>query len=338
MLLSGTESWNLPRLFRKKQHVEVYSFRFVDSRQKVALWYCQEVLIIPDQEPEASLRIVLYDLERPENTRVLSKTVPLKETRIEPDIFYFSVAGGEMYHKGSHGCLELPEGNLEWQLQWKPSDKGFRYLPLRSLYKLNGPWVKIVAPNPEIQVTGWIHWGERSYEFEGVPAYQLHQWGPHTPETWSFGQVDQFENYVRTSFEGLSYRFGKDRGHTPMFSQFRIVISGKEYRINKPWQWHRNLIQGHADRWHFEVTQYRNRFIGDVFVEPKHLVGIKLKSSDGSDRYCYRTENARLRLQHYQKKRGDWILERELKSLPAMAYEFGTSEVLAGVPLARVSS
>lgn len=337
MLLSGTESWNLPRFFRKKQHIEVYSFRFVDPHQQVALWYRQEILMIPDQEPQACLRIGFYDLESPQNTRVISKTVPLKEARIEPDIFYFSVAGGELYHKGSHGCLELPEGNMEWQFQWEPSDKVFRYLPLRSLYKLSWPLVKIVAPNPEIRVTGWLRWGERFYEFEGIPGYQLHQWGPRYPEIWSLGQVSQFENYVRTSFEGLSYRFSRDSGNYPVLSQFRIVISGKEYRINRPWQWHRNVSHGHGDRWHFEATHYRNRFIGDVFVEPKHLVGIKLKDPDGSDRYCYRTENGQLRLQLYQKKGRDWVLERELKSLPAMAYEFAQSEPLAGIPI-RISS
>ena len=68
-------------------------------------------------------------------------------------------------------------------------------------------------------------------------------------------------------------------------------------------------------------------------TEPEQIVGTALINSDGTPRYRYRTETARLRLQVYEYKKREWKMTREYHSLPAMAYEFGTSKPLAEIPL-----
>ncbi len=333
MILSGTESWNLPRNKGQKNFLESYTLRCCDPTRPLALWYRQEVSLGAELEDQAALWFHLYDGSGPQRSLCINQTYSLEHARIESDIFYFSVAGGEFYHNGSHGRLEIDGKSLEWQLQWEPSEKVFRYLPLRSLYRVNAPLFKLVAPNPEIHVSGWLRWGEVRYEINGIPGYQSHHWGRRYPESWCWGQVAQFEGYAATSFEGLSYRFQRKKGRYPRTSQFRIIISGKEYRLNRIWRLRRNLSQGHVDRWHVESDTGRRRFIGDVFVNPQQISGQELRDTDGSSRFAYRTDTAQLKLQLYRKKGRDWLLARELKSLPTMAYEFVSPTAIDGIPL-----
>ncbi len=336
MLLSGTEYWNLPRHTGRRQHFENYAIRCVAPREERSLWYQQSLLLQPDQEPIVTVRFQLAATGNPERRLVVEESERLTQARIESDIFYFAAAGGEFYHKGTHGKLEIGGKILEWQLQWEPSERSFRYLPGRLFYRTDWPLLKLVAPNPQIQVSGWVRWGNEEHVFDASPGYQTHSWGHRYPETWVWAQVQQFENHVRTSLEGVSYQFAKNGGHHRRLSQFRVIISGKEYRINRPWQWHRIQTQSHADRWHFEAGTRRTLFIGDVFVDPQQLIGFILRDPDNSPRYLYRTDGAQLKLQVYRKKKGEWDLERELSSLPTMAYEFGTSDPLPDVALVNI--
>ena len=188
MLLSGTEYWNLPRLPRKGPHIETYALRFTDLKQAVAMAYRQSLILHADGTQEAALRITLHDLNAPENLLVLSERRPLQEARVERDIFYFAVAGGELYHNGSHGFLAATTPKLEWQLRWEPAEQSFRYLPLPFLYKreqLVAP--RLVAPNPDIKLQGWLRWNGREYRLNQTPAHQYHLWGPSYPEQWCWG-------------------------------------------------------------------------------------------------------------------------------------------------------
>ena len=334
-LLSGTERLNLPRFFRKKRFFDVYSLRFNDISQHLALWYRQYVLLRAKGEPEVGLTLVLYDTEQPDKTRICHQARSLQEARIEDDIFYFSVAGGEFYQKGCHGEIEDGgEGEaVRWQFEWVPSTKPFRHYPFRFFYKSLWPLAKIVTPNPDISISGQLQWGDQSWRFKDVQGCQTHIWGEQSGEQWTWGQVSLFEGDEKVIFEGVS---GQVRFHgrlLPMITMLRIVLNGQEYRLNRPWQWRHNISFSHADRWHFEATHSGTRFIGDVFVDPKTLTGVTYIDPDGSPRYVYRTESASLRLQQFRRDKQEWILERTFQSQPAMAYEFAQRDPVPDIPL-----
>lgn len=332
-LLAGTERLNLPRFFGKRRFFEVYSLRFNDPAQQVALWYRQFLLLRSTDVAEAGLTLVLYDLADPRQNKIYHKTTPLDEARIEDDIFYFSVAGGEFYQKGCHGELQQDGVRLNWELEWSPAERAFRHYPLRIFYKPVWPFAKIVSPNPDIRVSGDLNWGERHWHFDRIPACQTHVWGTHSAESWTWAQVNQFENDEAISFEAVSGRvYLRDR-LLPPITLLRIILHGKEYRLNRPWHWRSNISFPHVDRWHFEATSGGMRFVGEVFVDPKAVTGITYADPDGSARYVYRTESATLRLQIFRRDKNQWILERTYQSLPAMAYEFAQKEPVADVAL-----
>lgn len=332
-LLAGTERLNLPRFFGKESFFEVYSLRFNDPKQKVAVWYRQSILLRRKKPAEAGLSIVLYDLEDPERNRICHQTRPLQEARIEDDIFYFSVAGGEFYQKGCHGQLTYEDEPIRWQFEWLPAERSFRHYPLRIFYRPLWPFAKIASPNPDVRLTGDLEWGARRLHFEKVPACQTHIWGRHSAESWTWAQVNQFEDNEDIVFEAVSGRVYLQGRLLPPITMLRIVLHGREYKLNRPWHWQGNISLPHVDRWHFEATSRGMRFIGDVFVDRKELTGFVYEDPDGSQRYIYRTESATLRLQIFRRDKKEWILERTYQSLPAMAYEFAQKEPVADVPL-----
>lgn len=332
-LLAGTEQLNLPRFGRKRRFFEVYSLRCHDPRQGVALWYRQGLLVREGAAPEAMLSVMIRERDRDSSEHYLQRSCPLNEARIERDIFYFSVAGGEFYHKGCHGELESDGERVAWQLAWEPSDKPFRPYPFRIFYKPGWPFAKIVTPNPDIKISGPFQWGEKRWHFDQVPGCQTHVWGEHSADNWTWGQVSQFEGDEDISFEAVSGRVRFHRRLLPTITLLRIVVAGNEYRLNRPWHWRNNTSFAHADRWHFEASTALKRFVGDVFVDPKDIIGVSYQDPDGSARYIYRTESAQMKLQIFARQGKEWALERSATSLPTMAYEFASMERVADIPL-----
>lgn len=333
LLLAGTEKFNLTRYTGQQRFYENYSLRFADPRQQVALWYRQSVRIAAGEDPEAILWFSLFDLASPDKSRHWKKTSPLEAARIEKDIHYFAVGGGELYHKGTHGETIFDDVPVKWQLTWTPAERAYRHLPRMITHRLPFPPVKIIAPNPDIQVTGELQVGEKSYHFDAVPGHQGHSWGPHLAEGWVWGQVNLFDGERRAYFEGLSGSLRWQGRTFPPLTVLRLHVDDKEYLFNQPWQWRNNTSNPHLDRWHFEGGGRRHRIVGDVFVHAAHLMGVTLTDTDGSKVYVYHTENAQLKVQLHTRRKGRWMLEHELLSQPAMAYEYATREPVSGVPL-----
>jgi hypothetical protein len=331
-ILAGTEQYNLPRMLDKRSGYEVYYLRFTDPKQQIGLWYRQTFLIPEAGEPEASIWWMIYDLAHPHKNFAWRKTVPLSETRIERDMFYFSVSGGEIYHKGSHGSLKANEKKIEWRLVWEPGTKAFKAYPA-PFYFLPFPKTKFLSPNPVIAVTGELKWGERRYQFDGIPGEQSHVWGRRHAHSWTWGSTTFFAGTEKVLFQGLSARVPLGRKISPPLSLFYLRVGDKEYSFRQPWQWTKNNSHSSSVRWHFSAETRRQKITGDVFLKEKDLIGVTYTDPDASQRYCYHCENATLHLKIYNKFKRAWELSRELQSLPAMAYEFVTSEPIPNIPL-----
>lgn len=332
MLLAGTERLNLPRYTGRRCLHEVYYLRFADVGQKVGVWYRQTLLHQKQHPPEAALWMMLFDLADPNKNVAWQIGEPIGKARLERDIFYFEVAGGKLYHKGSHGEFQQGGSSVKWEFHWKPNAKTFFHLPSRLFYHIPFPKMKLLSPNADIRLSGHLQWGERRFEFNDVPAQQSHLWGKTHPTEWVWGHTNSFIG-EEAFFEGLSARVRLGDRLLPPLTILRAVIAGREYRLNHMWQWRKNTSNAHVDRWHFEGEGRGARIVGDVFVDREHIVGVTYNDPDGSKRYCYHTESARLELFLYRRVRQDWVQKKRLQSQPAMAFEFATSKPLPDIPL-----
>ncbi len=332
MFLAGTERHNFPRFKGRPPFYEVYYLRFTDVAQQVGVWYRQTLLATTKGKPVAGLWWILFDLADPSKSFAAHQQVPINQVRLEEDIFYFEVEGGKLYQKGTDGNCTLQGETIEWKFHWEPNHKAFCHFPSRLFYRLPFPKTKVLSPNPDLKINGHLNWGSRRFTFDQVPGQQSHLWGKTHAASWVWGHCNAFPNEA-ASFEGLSARVRVGNRLLPPLTLLRAVVGGEEYLLNRPWQWRRHRSVAQVDRWHFEGENRRSRLVGDVFVEPSQLIGVTYTDPDGSKRYCYHTESARLELTCYRRAKKEWLPERTLRSDPAMAYEFATSEPLADIPL-----
>lgn len=333
VLLKETERYNLPRFRGHAPFYEVYYLRFTDLKQKIAVWYRQTILAQAGKPAEAALWLMLYDLIDPTRSLAFRKATRFKEARLEKDIFYFEVLGGKLYHNGSDGAIETPTGPIRWQLSWQPNQEPFFYVPWRGIYWLPLAKTQVICPNPDLRIDGELSWGERHFHFKAVPGQQSHLWGSSHAPTWVWGHVNAFAAPEDKSyFEALAVtlkKFGRD---IPL-TLFRFKHQGADYRFNSLTGLYQNRSHAGPTRWHLEGQSGTHRLIGDVFAEPEQSMGVTYTDPNGSKRYCYHTESARLELKLFKKGQSDWVPDLTLNSLPAMAYEWVTSEALAGASL-----
>jgi hypothetical protein len=90
-----------------------------------------------------------------------------------------------------------------------------------------------------------------------------------------------------------------------------------------------------AAGWTFDAEYGRDRLTGTVTPNRDDLIGVTYHDPAGDKVYCYHSELADIELRYYTRRRksDEWGLQEEITAPHAAAFEYGTAEPLAGVPI-----
>lgn len=333
--------WNGRRL----GHYEAYYLILHDPPSGAAWWLRYTLLSPRPGEPVAEVWGNFFDT-RSGSTLALKATHPAARAEFGRAPFRFAVGDSELTHTSARGRLRGPEGEMEWDLKWRPNEKSFRHLP-PMVYHLPGPWARVLSPNLDIRIEGTLRVNRVPYEVRGAPGHQTHHWGPRHAHGWAWGHCALFREAPRVPpepggsrrsredpralFEGFSVQ---PMARSPRLLTFlHLRAGGRSYTFNRLADLRRTRSRYDLQGWEFSAERGGTRIEGKVAGSPERMVQLQYTDTDGSPFYCCNTQLASMRLRILEREGAEWKTRRELTAEGTAGFEVAGRERAPGVCL-----
>ena len=327
MQLTLSERENLPR-WRPglRGFFEAYDLTW-NNQEGCSGWIRHSLNAPRKGEPEASLCIFT---SIPGGKKTLTReSVPIEQTRIEREIFYFQIGDSSIFQNGTRGKISSKQERISWEISVQPTQPPSHPLP-PILYPLPFPKTKITIPQPFSRMSGRIATAQETWSLQRTPGDQSHLWGTALPTPWIRGSCRGFREDPGAWFEGVCFPT-RLRGKLIPATLLSFFYRGKPYRFLAPLSWLRNKGHHEVNRWHFETRGGRIRFVGGLETQIEEVFGILGNDpSSGAPRFWHLTPSAGLHLEVFEKKR-EWVLVDSLTA-PSGA----SLEVLTDSPDERI--
>jgi tocopherol cyclase-like protein len=320
-MLSSREKSNLTRWNgRQSPFYEAYFLKWSDPSQSAAAWIRYTLLACDQRPPEASVWAMFFDAKDPAKNAALKKTFPIKDVRIERDLFYLGAGASAIFDDGCRGHLDDGHQAASWELKFQEKGEPLWYFP-SLLYKTAFPKTKFVLPYLSSRISGEFSFGDRRLTLTGVPANQGHLWGVEHAESWVWANANTFTEDPSFCFDGLSARVRLGNRLSPALTALFFQWEGRIYRFHTPLHWITNRSTHELDRWHFEAEGDGLLFVGDYHTTPDRMIGVRYQDPTDGERFCHHSETASVTIRIFKRSKSGWQAVKTLTATDSAALE-----------------
>lgn len=329
----ASETNNLPRWEGQPGWHESYVLKITDPRQGVALWIRYVLMAPVEGDPFAELWGVAYNGAGRGKHIAIREVLPFDVVRMDTDPFAFQLGRAILTNRGARGRIEDHDQRLGWVLNWEPCEESFLHFPMKAFYDGGFPPTKILAPNPDLRISGEVLLNRRRVELVEAPAIQEHMWGTKASLGGVWAHCNTFAEEEGVLFEGFVDQPARVGPLEPVLSVFRFRVDGEDYVVNGVYQMLTTRSRYDTGGWFFEVTCRDRKFEGTIEAPFNRMVGLVSQDPDGELVYGYHTKIADMTLRIFVKERGKWALDRELVAPESCAFELVSRSPDPDLPL-----
>ncbi len=277
--------WNRPR-HRGSPHVESWFVRANDPKQRRALWL-KTTLLDSGTEAQAEAWCVLFDAGR---VRAWRETVPLAQARLEPVL---EIAGCRLELALTGGSARGRLGPSSWDLRWSGPRQPLCPYPLQAMIDGALPRNKTLTPVPVATLSGRVEVEGETWELEGWPAAQGHNWGRAHPLEYAWGQcVFPGRGWV----EGFSGRILLAGRPSPLLSVLVVQVDGRTWRFDRILDlWRQRPALGDLS-WSLAMSSRRATAELHLEARPEEVASLAYPNPDGSVSTCLNSKLSRASL------------------------------------------
>lgn len=291
---------------------------------------------VPDDAPPASYRQGRRPGEgAPLRHVAVKRTVALEEATLARTRPYrIEWAGGAFDGRRLVGEIEHGAARIRFDLELEARDPSpLVHFPFPSMYAGRFPKSKLVSPIFDAVARGEVEIvrkeGRRTWEVDGWPAMEGHNWGVGHADLYAWAHVNAWNEPEGRGvvFEGFSGKVRVGRVTTPLVTLLALRHKGVRYEARGVLDLARTRggIHDHR-RWTFETLQGGARIEGEIVLDPEDTVGLYYPNPTGEMTYCLNSKIARARLRFAPPGRAPLELTSD-----AAALEIGTHEPRHGI-------
>jgi len=312
-------------------HSEVYYLKCCDPQGLWSFWF-RYTLLIPEnakEEPTASLWGIFHHQKF--GPLAIKKTYSLSETDVFHRDRFIQVGPGSLGIEGCNGLLEENGHRIEWNLHFDDPSLLAALYPHNFLYRGPFPKTKYIAPLWSTRFTGTLSIDDQVLRLDAIPGHQGHTWGTQYASRWAWFHGNSFKEDSEFILEGLIAQIPLGKKLSPPMKLLHFFYNGKRYAANGLIQWFRNKANYTDHELQFDVHADGKRFEGWVRRSPDLTVCVEYTGAWGEKRYCHNTNLADAEVRVYEKKGGQWSLEKTLTAHHAVSFENAEQEPLPGI-------
>ena len=289
---------------KERPFFEVYYLKVNDPTAGIGLWLRYTLTSKTCSAPEAAIWAIFFNANDPGKNVALKETVGIKDVVYRRGRFDINIGGAVLKNDSASGSIKQGGNYIKWELNWQPSEKGFRYYPWL-LYHLPWPSSKVVAPHLSTKADGWIEINGVKFVLNSAPFHQGHIWGKELSREWAWADCSAFAEDGSAVISLIANpRLG--------FGYVKTSQLKKRFRIRGKYS-----LTG----WEFKGQSFTLKIMGRIIAKPNDIIGITYQDPSGSERYCYNTKVADAVVDIYKKQKGKWVCMQRLTCAKAMAFE-----------------
>ncbi len=284
---------NTPRVREGTEHVESWFLRANHPTEPRAIWVKATILCSSAGVAVAEAWCSLFDGER---TQAARQTVPLDQASYTPQRIEVAQTSWQL-----DGAAQGAIGELSWDLRWEPIQglgEPLCLLPTRRLVDAPLPKNKLLTPVPAARFSGRVGWGDQSWELDGWPGMQGHNWGAaHAPEyAWGHCLFMDAQGEPFAVVEGASGRIKLGPVLSPLLSLLTVRRAGREYRFDRLVDTWRQRPVIDFPRWELSMRGSDGEAALVMCGQPDRMVCLGYDQPDGQRAFCLNSKTAQVTL------------------------------------------
>jgi hypothetical protein len=302
---------NSPRVAGRSDGYEAWYVTINDPGHRRGFWLRYTYFLAGGQS-RCELWAAAFHRDEPARNTVVRSVLPAEAFEVQTP-FCVRVGGS---HLDENGCAGAFRG-AGWELSWRSGAPPFPFLKPR--------WERVstignAGAQPQLLIGGKVRLGGRAYTLKDAPGSQQHTWGRTHALEWNWGHASGRWGWVDGATSRVVSRLRRELRGTAAGAW----LEGERFASNGLLRVLRNPGRISPEQWLAELDGRRRTLRVAITPRREDLVGVTYEDPTGGVRYCYHTEVADLRLSLGGKA---LILEA------AAAFEYGSEQPLAGVPL-----
>jgi hypothetical protein len=316
-----------PDVDRGDGHYESFYIKASRPGGGSAVWLRHTVHKRPDEEPNASIWLTIFDADAPGPRAV--KTTVTADQLSAPGGAYIKVGDAILEPGRATGSFSEAGTDARWDLTFGDEADAFFHLPYRRLYDASLPKTKFLSPHPAAHFSGTVELDGETLELEGWPGMIGHNWGAEHAERWIWVQAADLAGQPDSYFDFAVGRIKIGPWTTPWVGNGMLRVDGTEHRLGGFDKVFSTKIDDDPTSCAFRLSGDGVKVSGRVSSEPRNFVAWVYADPEGPE---HNTLNCSISDLEIEVERKGTEPER-LEVSGAAAYEIGMRETDHGIPL-----
>ena len=310
-------------------HYESWFLRGNHPRAAQAFWVRYTMFVPADKRPAlGELWAIWFDAERKQVVAV-KEEYPLEACHFNRDDLGVSLPGASLSHQALQGSAAHAGHHLAWQLHYTEGNDSLLLLP-EKLYRTALPKAKALVSRPNVQFTGTFTVDGETFEINGWPGSENHNWGRQHTDEYAWGQVAGFDDHPDAFLECLTARVRLGPFRSPWMTIACLRLGGETLYFNRISTTLRATGNYRYFEWHFDTTQDHHQLSVNIQAPPDHFTALTYYNPPGSSKTCLNSKLASCELT--LTRRGQAPIT--LHSAHRAAFEILTDKTDHGIALA----
>lgn len=307
---------------KRKPYQEAYFLKFNLAEEKKAVWL-RYTLLVPKKgigSPTVSVWAMIFDQEDTEKQFALKHTSQNEEWVIDRDIFFFQIGDSSIYNTGMRGDISDGHHRVSWDIHYNAAQETVYQYP-SFFYALPLPKTKVLAPNWNLLLNGYVEIDGQTFSLSDVPGTQMHLYGLGYSEQWSWGHCNTFFDAPGACFEYLTGQVRVRNRLSPAMTLALLEIDGRRYYFNQSLKLFSNEARYDVEGCALEAHTGKYKLELDLKTRTDLMMAVTYTDVDGSQVYCHHDEFSSYDLRLAKKEKGSFKTLYHLKSYEQGAFE-----------------
>lgn len=309
-------------------HYESWFLRANDPGAARAFWIRYTQFIAADGRPPlGEIWAIWFDAERASPVAV-KQEFPLADCRFDRREMNVELPTATLKSGALAGNAELGENRIAWDLGYEGDSAPILLLP-RAFYDRSLPKAKSVTSRPQVRYRGTIKVNGETFEIDGWPGSENHNWGSKHTDEYAWGQVATFDEQPDAFFECITARLRVGPVMTPRLSIACLRLDGRDYVFNAPITALRAKGSYRYFSWQLETKHGGHRLRATIEAPADRFAGLTYYNPPAGQKTCLNSKLASCELE-FRRAGGAPI---RLRSRHGAAFEIFTDRSDHGIPL-----